>query len=142
MKTLVVIKPDGVERGLVGEIISRFEKYGFSIKAIKITQLNRETAERLYAVHEGKTFFDDLIQYVTSGHIIPLVIEMKDSGIEEGIKLIRKIVGATNPLEAEMGSIRGDYASDISYNIVHASDSEKSNSYETPIFFNKEEILD
>ncbi len=142
MKTLVIIKPDGVERGLVGEIISRFEKCGFSVKALKITQLNRETAKKLYAVHEGKKFFDDLIEYVTSGPVVPMVIEIKDIGIGEGIRLVRKIVGATNPMEAEMGSIRGDYASDISHNVVHASDSEESNLYETPIFFNKEEILD
>jgi len=142
MKTLVVIKPDGVKRGLVGEIISRFEKCGFSVKALKITQLNRETAKKLYAVHEGKKFFNDLMDYITSGPIMPMVIEMKDTSIEDGIKLVRKIVGATNPLEAEMGSIRGDYASDVSYNVVHASDSEESNSYETPIFFKKEEILD
>ena len=142
MKTLIVIKPDGVMRGLVGEIISRFEKCGFKIKALKITKLDRETTKRLYAVHKGKNFFDELIEYITSGPLIPVVLELDKVKFEEGIKLVRKIVGATNPLEAEMGSIRGDYASNVTHNIIHASDSAESASYETPIFFNKMEILD
>ncbi|RLI96117.1 MAG: nucleoside-diphosphate kinase [Candidatus Altiarchaeales archaeon] len=142
MKTLIIIKPDGVKRGLVGEIISRFENYGFRIIALKILNLDRKMAEKLYAIHKGKSFFDSLIEYITSGPVVAAVLATDNLTPENGIKVVRKIVGATNPLEAEMGSIRGDYAFDISGNLIHASDSEESAEYEIPIFFNDNELID
>ncbi|MBN2251692.1 MAG: nucleoside-diphosphate kinase [Candidatus Altiarchaeota archaeon] len=140
MRTLVIVKPDGVRRGLVGECIKRFERYGIRIAGLKVLDAGRERAERLYAVHKGKPFYEDLITYITSSPIAVIILDM---GMEPAaaIKLVRKIAGATNPLEAEMGSIRGDYGLMISENIVHASDSGESADYEIPIFFDETEIV-
>lgn len=140
MRTFVMIKPDGVRRGLVGEIIRRFERFGFRILAMKAMRLDRSIAERHYEMHKGKGFFENLIEYITSGTVVPMVIEI---GLpdDEGIKLVRKIVGKTNPLEAEMGSIRGDFALTISENIIHAADSPENAKREAGIFFGEKEIL-
>ncbi len=140
MRTLVLIKPDGVTRGLIGEVIGRFERYGTRIAGLKILQVNRDRAERLYAVHKGKPFFNDLIQYITSSPVAAAVLDM-NIGDDDAIKLVRKIIGSTNPLDAEMGSIRGDFGTYITTNIVHASDSEESAKYEIPIFFDEDELL-
>ena len=140
MRTFLMIKPDGVRRGLVGEIISRFERYGFRISAMKMLNLTREKAEQLYSVHKEKPFFRDLIEYVTSGPIVAIALEHEAMDGETMIKLVRKIVGKTNPLEAEMGSIRGDYAYDISQNLVHASDSIDSARRELNVFFSDEDF--
>ena len=134
-----MIKPDGVRRGLVGEIIKRFENFGFRIIAMKIMMLDRKTAEKHYEMHKGKEFFEKLIEYITSGPIIPMIIEI-DLPEEEGIKLVRKIVGKTNPLEAEMGSIRGDFATTITENLIHAADSPENAKREIEIFFKDNEI--
>ncbi len=132
-RTFILFKPDSIERGLVGEILSRFEKKSLKIVAMKLVRMDKNLAEKLYSIHLGKKFYDDLIAYVTSGPVIVMVIE----GIN-AVQLIRKIIGATNPLEAEMGSIRGDYGSDITYNLIHASDSLETAEREIKIFFNIE----
>lgn len=137
MKTLIIIKPDGVRRALVGEILGKFERYGFKIIAMKLMRIDREKAEDLYRIHKGKEFFEKLIKHITSGHIVPAVIQI-DLPEEEGIKLVRKIIGKTNPLEAEMGSIRGDFATTITENIIHAADSIENAKREMEIFFLKE----
>lgn len=136
-----MIKPDGVRRGLVGKIIERFENYGFKILAIKAMKIDKKTAEKHYEMHKGKEFYNNLISYITSGPIVAMVlgIDLPDS---EAITLVRKIVGKTNPLEAEMGSIRGDFAVSISENLIHAADSIENAKREIEIFFKKDEILD
>lgn len=134
-RTFVMIKPDGVRRKLVGEIISRFEKRGFEIVALKLVRMDRKTAEKLYEEHNGKPFFNDLINYVTSGPVVCMVIEG-----EEAVSVVRKMIGATNPKEALPGTIRGDYALSINENVIHASDSEEKANKEMSIFFTEEEL--
>jgi len=141
MRQFIIIKPDGVARGLVGKILSRFEKYGFKIIALKVMQLDAKKAGELYDMHKDKPFYDDLIEYITSGPIIAGVLEI---GVPDAdsVGLVRKIVGSTNPAEAEMGTIRGDYGVSIRRNIIHASDSRPSRDREMPLFFKKEELID
>jgi len=129
-RTLLMIKPDAVQRGLVGEIIGRFERKGLKLLALEMQQLSRERAEALYSVHQGKPFFEELVRFVTRGPIVALVLEGKDC-----IALVRKVMGATNPLNAEPGSIRGDLAFDLTENVVHGSDSPESAAREIPILF-------
>lgn len=140
MRTIILIKPDGVERRLIGEIIGRFEMHGIKIVGLKMLQVNREMAERLYAVHRNKPFFNDLMGHITSSPIVAAVLDIDLKG-EDAIRLVRKIVGSTNPIDAEMGSIRGDFGTYITENIVHASDSEESANYEIPIFFDGGELV-
>ncbi|MFZ2456426.1 MAG: nucleoside-diphosphate kinase [Candidatus Altiarchaeia archaeon] len=140
MRTFVMIKPDGVKRGLVGEIVSRFERYGIRLAGLRVIQMGKDKAERLYAVHKGKPFYNDLMKYITSGPVAVLALEI-DLPAEDAIKLVRKVVGATNPLNAEMGSIRGDYGMVVSENIIHASDGKESADYELPIFFNEQDLV-
>lgn len=125
-----MIKPDGVRKGLTGEIISRFERRGLVIERLLKKSLSREEAERLYEIHKGKDFFEDLINYVTSGPVVLMVV----SG-PSAVSLVRTMMGATNPKEAAPGTIRGDYATDISENIIHGSDSIESAEREIAIFF-------
>jgi len=134
-RTFILFKPDSIARGLVGEILSRFEKKSLKIVAMKLVRMDKNQAGKLYSIHLGKKFYDELITYVTSGTVIVMVIE----GIN-AIRLIRKIIGATDPLEAEMGSIRGDYGSDITYNLIHASDSLETAEREIKIFFNTDNV--
>ncbi len=129
-RTFVMIKPDGVKKGLVGEIVSRFEKRGLEIEKLVKKELSREEAEKLYSIHQGKPFFNDLVEYVTSGPVVIMVV----SG-NSAISIVRKMLGATNPAEAEPGTIRGDFATDISENIIHGSDSEETAIREISIFF-------
>ncbi len=129
-RTFVMIKPDGVKRGLVGEIISRFESRGLNICELRLVRVSRKEAEELYQIHRGKPFFDPLIDYVTSGPVVVMILEGK--GV---IKVVRSMVGATDPQEALPGTIRGDYALTVEENIVHASDSPESFQKEAPIFF-------
>ncbi len=136
-KTLVLLKPDAVNRRLMGEIISRFEKKGLKIVAMKMLWLSRERAERHYEVHKGKPFYESLIDYITSGPIVAMVLEG-----ENAIAVVRRMMGKTNGAEAEPGTIRGDYAMSIQNNLVHGSDSEESAAREIPIFFSEEEILE
>jgi len=135
-RTLILVKPDGVKRGLVGEVIGRFEKKGFKIAALKRLQLTREKAEVHYAVHKERPFFKDLVEFITSGPIVAMVIEGPDA-----IGLCRKMMGATKPLEAEAGTIRGDFATAIQENIVHGSDGPETAEYEIPIYFDTSEII-
>mgnify|MGYP001626138896 CR=1 FL=1 len=137
MRTLVLIKPDGVQRAKIGEIIRRFEEKGLKIAAMKLMKVNKEQAERHYAVHKGKPFYDSLISYITSGPVVAMVLEGKDA-----IEVTRKLVGATNGAKAEPGTIRGDFSLSIDFNLVHASDSENSALYEIPIFFDEKEIIE
>lgn len=136
-KTFVMIKPDGVQRGLVGEILQRFERKGFKIKGLKLLQVTEELAAKHYEEHIGKPFYPELVEYITSGPVVAMVLE-GNSVISE----VRKINGATNPLEAQPGTIRGDYAQDISMNIIHGSDSLDSAQREIAIYFSEYELVD
>jgi nucleoside-diphosphate kinase len=131
-----MIKPDGVKRRLVGEIISRFEKRGFNIVAMKMVHIDRTTAERLYEEHKGKSFFEELINYITSGPVVCMVVEG-----EEAVTVVRKMIGNTDPKEAPPGTIRGDYALTKAENVIHASDSEEKAKREMNIFFVEKEIV-
>ncbi|MGD2200027.1 MAG: nucleoside-diphosphate kinase [Candidatus Bathyarchaeota archaeon] len=135
-REFIMIKPDGVQRGLIGEIISRFERLGLKVVAMKILEVSRDQAERHYAVHKGKPFYDGLIRYITSGPVVAIVVEGWDA-----VKHARKIIGATDPKEATPGSIRGDLGLDIQRNIVHAGDSPQNAKEEYSIYFNEDEIL-
>ncbi len=134
-KTLLLVKPDGVRRGLIGEVIGRFEKKGYAIRGLKMLTLSREMAERHYAVHKGKPFFESLVSFITSGPLVALVLEGEDV-----IAISRIMMGATKPQDAQMGSIRGDFANQMQENIVHGSDSPESAAYEIPIYFIESEL--
>lgn len=133
--SFVMLKPDAVLRRYSGKILTRFEEKGLKIVATKLLIINKELAEKHYAEHSEKPFFKDLVDYITSGPVLAFVFEG-----EGCIPIIRKIVGATNPKEAELGSIRGDYAIDTGRNIIHASDSIESAEREINLFFNNAEI--
>ena len=133
-QTLVLIKPDGVQRGLIGEIIARYEHKGLKIVGMKLQQLPRDTAEELYATHQGKSFYDILIEFITSAPIVALSIEGRGA-----IELVRTLNGETDPKKSQPGSIRGDFSINITHNIVHASDSPKSAQRELEIVFTPEE---
>ncbi|MHA1222032.1 MAG: nucleoside-diphosphate kinase [Candidatus Heimdallarchaeaceae archaeon] len=135
-REFIMIKPDGLQRGLVGEVISRIERVGFKIVALKLIHVTMEQAEKHYAIHEGKPFYDGLLEYITSGPVVAMIIEGKDA-----VKITRKLVGATNPSEAEPGSIRGDFALEIGRNIIHAADSPENAITEYSIYFEEKEIL-
>ena len=135
-RTFLAIKPDGVQRGLIGEIISRLEKKGFKLVAMKFMLVSNELAEKHYSEHKGKPFFQGLVGFITSGPIVAMVWEGKDV-----ITTIRGIIGKTNPADAECGTIRGDLAIDIGCNVVHGSDSEISAKKEISLFFAEREII-
>jgi len=128
--TFLMVKPDGVQRGLVGEVISRLEDRGLRIVALKMIQIDRSMAEEHYAEHEGKGFYEPLIDYITSGPVVAMAVKG-----DSAISLVRDMVGATDPKDANQGTIRGDYGIDIARNIVHAADSKKSAERELDIFF-------
>ena len=136
-KTLVLVKPDAVTRGLIGNIVGRFEARGLAVKGMKLIQMDNGLAGKLYAPHEGKPFYNDLVAYMTSGPIVCLCLE----GVN-AIPIVRTMMGATNPVEAAPGTIRGDFAQRLDCNCVHGSDSPESASRELPIFFGNGEILD
>lgn len=136
-REFVMVKPDGVQRGLVGEVISRLESAGLKLVAMKMLTVSRIQAERHYKVHEGKPFYDGLITYITSGPVVAMIVEGVDA-----VAHTRRIVGATDPASATPGTIRGDLALDIGRNIVHAADSEENAEKEYSIYFNEEEIQD
>ena len=129
-RSLVIIKPDAVQRGLTGEILARYERRGLRIAAMKLEVVARETAGRHYAEHEGKPFFDGLVEYITSSPSIVLILEGPDA-----IGIVRTMNGATRPAEAEPGTVRGDYGLTVGRNLVHASDSVESAAREVGIFF-------
>jgi nucleoside-diphosphate kinase len=136
-RTTVILKPDCIQRGIAGEIISRFEKKGVKIAAMKMALLTKEKAEYHYAEHKGKPFFNELVSFITSSPVILIVLE--GDGI---IKLARKMAGATKVEDCEPGTIRGDYVSHTNRNIIHTSDSSESAEREIKNFFSKEEVLE
>ncbi len=136
-RTFVMIKPDAVQRGLIGEIISRLEKKGLKIVAMKMLNVSRDLAERHYAEHREKPFFQSLVDYITSAPVVAMVVEGKNA-----VKVVRTLVGATNPQEALPGTIRGDFGMDIGRNVIHASDSLESAEREISLFFKPEEIVE
>jgi nucleoside-diphosphate kinase len=129
-RTLILVKPDAFARGLTGEIIARFERKGLRIAALQHMQLDEDLAKRHYAEHEGKPFFGELVEFITSGPLVAMVLE----GVE-AVKAARQVIGATNPLEAAPGSIRGDFAIEVGQNMVHGSDSNESAQREAKLFF-------
>ena len=134
-RTFVFLKPEAIRRGLMGEIIARIERKGLRIRALKLYRMSKEEAERLYSVHRGKEFFERLVQHVTSGPVLLMVIEGRGA-----VKVLRRMIGATDPVEAEPGTIRGDYALDITQNIIHAADSPERAEEEMRIFFTEDEL--
>jgi nucleoside-diphosphate kinase len=128
-RTLILVKPDAFGRGLSGEIIARFERKGLTLAALKLMQLDEATAKSHYAEHDGKPFFGDLVEFITSGPLVAMVLEGEDA-----VKAARQLIGATNPLESAPGSIRGDFALSIGENMVHGSDSTESAAREAAIF--------
>ena len=134
-QTLIILKPNAVQRELIGQLISKFERRGMKITAMKLTRISIETAEQHYGEHRGKEFYKDLISFITSGPSVIMILESMDA-----VDIVRSMVGATNPAEAVPGSIRGDYATSPGHNMIHASDSGESAKREIELFFKPEEI--
>jgi len=135
-RSLVLIKPDAIQRGLVGSIISRLEKVGLKLVAMKMLHLDKALAQRHYAIHKDKPFFDSLVNYITSAPIIAIIFEGK-----KAVEVIRKTMGATDPAKAEAGTIRGDFGLDIEHNTIHGSDSTETATEEIKLFFGEDEIF-
>ncbi|MDQ0299440.1 nucleoside-diphosphate kinase [Salibacterium salarium] len=136
-KSFIMVKPDGVQRNLIGEIVQRFEKKGFTLVAGKLITISPELAEQHYGEHKGKAFFENLVSFITSGPVFAMIWEGEDV-----IKTSRKMMGSTNPAEAEPGTIRGDYGVRVSMNVIHGSDSSESAEREIKLFFNNDDIVD
>lgn len=136
-KTLSIVKPDGVEKSLIGEVIRRFEKNGLRVVALKMVQLSKTQAEGFYVVHRDRPFFPSLTEFMSSGPCVVMILEG-----ESAISKVREIMGATDPNNAPEGTIRKDFASNIERNIVHGSDSPESASFEMKYFFNNLEICE
>ncbi len=136
-RTLVLIKPDGVQRGLVGAIISRLEARGLKIVAMKMLQMDREMASQHYDVHRQRPFFQGLVEFITTSPIIAMVLEGSNA-----VELVRRSMGTTDPVQAEPGTIRGDLAVEIGRNLIHGSDSLETAATEISFFFKSEEIMD
>lgn len=135
-RTLVLVKPDGVQRGLVGEVISRLERRGLRLVAARFMQVSQELAETHYAIHKGKPFYEPLIQYITSAPVMAMVWEGPN-----GIAAVRQTMGATRPTEAAPGSIRHDFALEVGRNLTHASDSPENGVKEVELWFEPEELV-
>lgn len=135
-RTLVIIKPDGVQRGLIGEIITRFERRGLRIAGMKLMQIDQALAGRHYAIHKGKPFYEPLIRYITSSPVVVMALEGNDA-----IEIVRRTMGATKPAEAAPGTIRADFGLEIGRNLVHGSDGPETAAFEVPLFFAEDEIL-
>jgi nucleoside-diphosphate kinase len=135
-RTLVILKPDAVHRGLIGPIITRLERRGLRFAGLKLIQITPELAACHYAVHKGKKFYDGLIQFITSGPVVVAVVEG-----ENAIEVVRKTMGATNPAQAEPGTIRADWGLEIGRNLIHGSDGQETAAIEVPLFFTEEELL-
>jgi nucleoside-diphosphate kinase len=131
-RTLILVKPDAFERGLTGEVIGRFERKGLELVALKLMQVEVELAERHYDEHKEKPFFGELVEFITRGPLVAMVLEG-----ESAVEAARQVIGATNPIEAAPGSIRGDFATEITFNLVHGSDSAESAKREIGIFFSE-----
>ncbi|MHA1531485.1 MAG: nucleoside-diphosphate kinase [Candidatus Heimdallarchaeota archaeon] len=135
-RSFVMVKPDAVKRRLIGEIISRLEKVGLRIVAMRMLQLTKAMAEEHYAIHKDKPFFDGLVKFISSGPVVAMVVEGKDA-----VKRVRKLAGATKPMEAEVGTMRGDLAMEIGRNIVHAADSPENAKIEYSIYFKESDFV-
>lgn len=135
-RTFLMIKPDGVRRKLIGQVVSRFEKRGFNLVGAKLIRIDRELAEIHYAEHRGKAFFEDLIDFITSGPVFAFALEG-----EHVVEVSRKMMGATSPLESLPGTVRGDFTLSKSENIIHGSDSIESAARELALFFNDDEFV-
>ena len=129
-RTLILVKPDAFERGLTGEIIARFERKGLRIAALKLMQIDQGLAEQHYAEHSSKPFFPELIEFITRGPLVAMVLEGEDA-----VPAARSLIGATNPVEATPGSIRGDFALEVTFNLVHGSDSDNTAGREIGLWF-------
>jgi nucleoside-diphosphate kinase len=129
-RTLILVKPDAFARNLTGEIVARFERKGLRIAQLELKTLDRALAEEHYAEHQGKPFFEELVSFITSGPLVAMVLEG-----DEAVRAARQVIGATNPLEAAPGSIRGDFAIEVGQNMVHGSDSDESAEREVGLFF-------
>ena len=129
-RTLILIKPDAFGRGLTGELVARFERKGLRIAALQLMTMERDLAERHYAEHVDKPFFGELVEFITSGPLVAMVLEG-----HEAVAAARQVIGATDPLEAAPGSIRGDFALEVGQNLVHGSDSDESAAREVELFF-------
>ncbi len=129
-RTLILVKPDAFARNLTGEIVARFERKGLRLVALQLMTMTRELAAQHYAEHEGKGFYDELVDFITSGPLVAMVLEG-----ESAVRAARQLIGATNPLEATTGSIRGDYAVSVGQNMVHGSDAPESAQREVALFF-------
>ncbi len=136
-RTLILVKPDGMQRGLAGQIIARFEARGLKLVAMKLMQMTRELAERHYGEHQGKPFFEGLVSYITSGPVVAMVWEGP-----QAIEAARETIGGTKPVEAQPGTIRGDFALMVGRNLVHGSDGRESARREVRLFFGDEEFVD
>ncbi len=135
-RTLSIIKPDGVQKNLIGKVLARFEEKGLKISALKMVKISKDDAKRFYIVHRERPFYASLTDFLSEGPIVVMV-----AGGENAIAKVRQIMGATNPKEAAPGTIRADFASDIERNIVHGSDSPQSAAYEIPFFFSSLEVM-
>lgn len=135
-RTLVLVKPDAVQRGLAGDILSRLERTGLKLVALKMLQMNREMAERHYAIHRGKPFFEGLVQFITSSPLVAAIFEGPMA-----VEVVRKAMGETDPARAAPGTIRGDLALDIGRNVVHGSDSVETAEQEISLFFGPQDVL-
>jgi len=135
-RTLVIVKPDGVQRGLIGEIVARFERRGLRIVGMKLMRIDESLAGRHYAIHKGKPFYEPLIRYITSSPVVMMVLEGNNA-----IEIVRRTMGATNPAEAPPGTIRADFGLEIGRNLVHGSDGPETAAFEVPLFFAEEELL-
>lgn len=135
-RTFVMVKPDGVQRRLIGKVIQRFEESGLKIVAMKFLSVSNKLAEKHYEVHKGKNFYDGLIKYITSGPVLAMVLEG-----ENAIEKVRKMVGATDPQKSMAGTIRGDFAQNIGRNIIHASDGKETAKKEISLWFKDDELI-
>jgi len=135
-RTLTILKPDCVQKELIGEVTKRIQEAGFRIVAMKMTRLTEDTAAGFYAVHKGKPFYEDLCKFMSSGPCVPMILE-KENAIED----FRELIGATNPAEADEGTIRSDFADSVGENIVHGSDSVENGKIEAAYFFSEAEVV-
>lgn len=136
-KSFVIVKPDGVQRGLIGEVVARLERRGLQLVGAKFMQVSIDLAETHYGIHKGKPFYESLIKYITSAPVMAMVWEGNNA-----VSAVRQTMGSTNPLEATPGSIRHDFGLDIGRNITHASDSPENGEKETALWFNPEELVE
>ena len=135
-RTLVFVKPDGVQRGLVGEIISRLERKGLKIVGLRMLRMDRAMAERHYGIHRDKPFFPSLVDFITSGPIVAAVVEGR-----QAVEVVRRLMGDTDPLKAAPGTIRGDFGMEVQENLIHGSDSVENARKEISLFFSEKEII-